>query len=158
MINYPTSIELLVDVLKAGVDYFEKAQNGDVESSELHTQIRQCCWSIILASEFIKKNQEDRKKFKDAKLYIDCDIILCSLIFYLSQLPGVENESNMNRSLMIFFKAFTESFFLDCNTDHETTIILCTCKLNFTNIYIAITEQCKLGDSPPIVIILQFVS
>lgn len=128
MIDYPASIELLVDVLKAGVDYFEKAQNEQVESSELFTQIKQCCWSIILASEFIKKNQKDRKKLADSKLHIQCDIILCSLIFYLSQLPGVETESNLNRSLMIFFKSFTESFFLDSDTDHETTIFLCNCK------------------------------
>lgn len=123
--NYPANSSLLLGVFDTWIEVFKNALECQPDKQELDRHLKECCWAIILASEFTKKSQEQRIKTKDLKQNLDCDFALCSRIFYISQMEGLDEESHIQRSLMIFFRSFTEAYFLDIHTDSETTASLC---------------------------------
>lgn len=91
--------------------------------------IKECCWAIILSSEYIKKSQETRVKWGEELKYIENDVALWSQIFAISQIKGIEENGKLKRSFMIFFRSFAETFFLDIEAKRDTTAALCDGKL-----------------------------
>lgn len=121
VIDYPNSCDLLVTTLSSCADSFTKAKDTEADKAELLRNVKQCCWAIILASEFVRTMQENRIKTGEDLTFLENDVSLCSQIFAISQITGVENEANIKRSLLIFFRSFAESFFLDSQIKPDTT-------------------------------------
>ena len=141
MINYDKSTYLLIDVLRTSIEAFQNAQSSEVPKSELMKQIKQCCWAIIFLSEFIKKSQDQRVREDDTLKYFKCDALACSLVFYISLIEDIDSDSNLKTSLMIFFKAFTEAYFIDVKTSVDTTVALCDGMSEILNILINFSDQ-----------------
>lgn len=124
VIDYANSWALLGDTLSFWLNYFVSSKDTQVDKGELMKNIKECCWAIILSSEFIKKSQETRVKSGDWLKHIEDDSSLWSQIFAVSQIDGIENNVNIKRSLLIFFRAFAEAFFLDAEAKPDTTAVL----------------------------------
>ena len=146
-IDYPSYSSLLIQELESCFQFFSEIFNWENEASKIwEVEVIKCIkktwWSIILASEFVKKSQEQRNKLQkyyatqksidpngieiDTKIgdTLSYDISLCKPIFAISQLYRFAEESNIKRSLMIFFKSFTDTYLLDIETPAETTKVL----------------------------------
>lgn len=119
VLDYDGNIRIVIETM-----------NECMESFKSH--IKQTCWMIILASEFIKKSQEIRKEnigksgsnCSISHFGLESDALLCSLVFYLTQHEDIMENDSIKIALMLFFKSFTESYFTEnvAVTDFTVTV------------------------------------